>query len=315
MRILVMGAGAVGSVVGGFMAKVGHEVTLLGREGHMSAIHDKGLGISGIWGEHLVTDLGTITDPKSLSANCLDLIVITVKSFDTVKAVEAVKPLIGDGTLVCSYQNGLGNTEAIADIIGRERTVTARLIYGVKVTKPGCVEVDVIAKPTAIGVYDGHAPAEKAREIAEAMDEAGLPTVYSDSILTDIWEKVAYNSALNPLSALLDVAYGQLTENPHTRDLMRQVLEELYAVGAAMGVALKPATCDEYFDLFLNKLVPPTAAHYASMHADFQNRRRTEIDALNGAVASFGDKHGVPCPVNAALTQMVRAREFGYGIA
>jgi 2-dehydropantoate 2-reductase len=224
-----------------------------------------------------------------------------------------VAPLADERTLICSYQNGLGNAEAIAKAVGWHRTVGARVIFGVRLREPGSVTITVIAEPTALGVYVPDAPADRVREIADAMDRAGLPTLFADNITMLLWAKVAYNAALNPLSALLDVPYGTLLETGHTREIIREVVRELYAVAPAMRVALEPPKPQAYVNLLFEKLIPPTAAHYASMREDFLRKRRTEIDALNGAICRYGREHGIPCPTNAVLTRLVHAREHSFG--
>lgn len=314
MRLLIMGAGALGSAVGGFMADAGHQVTLVGRERHMGAIARNGLRITGIWGERLVRTLVPLTSAGDVIPGELDLILITVKSYDTATAVQAVAPLLTENTLVCSYQNGLGNAETIATIAGWERTVGARAIFGVRIVEPGWVEVTVIAQPTALGVYAADAPEARVRAIAEAMDTAGLPTEFSTEISTLLWSKVAYNSALNPLSALLDVPYGRLLDTEDTRIVMRDVVHEVYRAAGATGVRLAPEDPDVYVRVLFEQLIPPTAAHYASMREDFVSRRRTEIDALNGAICRLGMEHGIPCPTNALLTRLVHAREHTFGV-
>jgi len=327
MRMLVMGAGSMGSVLGGFMANAGHDVTLVGRDPHMRAIREQGLLITGIWGEHHVTNLTARTDVKGLQpgarkpcarVGAFDLILITVKSYDTSAAAAEIERLVTPDTLVCSYQNGLGNAEAVANVAGWERTIGARVIFGTVIPEPGRAEVTVIANPSAVGPYYGkrgaEALTERVRGIVAAMDDAGIPTVFTDRIATVLWGKVAYNCALNPLSALLDVPYGVLAETEYTRAIIGEVIAELYAVAAALAVPLEPDTAAAYEDLFFTRLVPPTAAHYASMREDFRQRRRTEIDALNGAICRYGRERGVPCPTNTVLTRLVLARERALGI-
>ena len=309
MRILVMGAGALGSVAGGFMAKHGHQVVLVGRTAHMNAISEKGLRVSGIWGNHQIQDLHSCTTIGQVSGKNFDLILIAVKSYDTAHAVECIAPRVGPDTLVCSYQNGLGNAETVAQAYGWERTVGARAIYGVTIQEPGHAKVTVIAQPTALGLFTDAGPAGKVQEIAKAMDAAGLPTVFTHQIATKIWAKVAYNCALNPLSALLDATYGELRDTPAAWEIMTHVIRELYTVANARGVPMDPPGAEAYIELFHDKLVPPTAAHYASMHADLKHRRRTEIDALNGAIAQFGKAANLPCPVNNNLVHLIKARE------
>ncbi|MCL4219102.1 MAG: 2-dehydropantoate 2-reductase, partial [Candidatus Hydrogenedentes bacterium] len=183
--------------------------------------------------------------------------------------------------------------------------------------EPGWVDVTVIAQPTAIGVYHNETDVKRVRAIALAMDQAGMPTVFTDDIARVLWAKVAYNCALNPLSAMLNAPYGAMVKSEGTMNIMREVIGELYAVAKAMNVALEPATAEAYFDHFVNVLIPPTAAHYASMHADLAHGRRTEIDALNGAIWKYGREHGVPCPANAFLTNLIHGREqlSGHGTA
>ena len=309
MRILVMGAGALGSVAGGLMARAGHDVSLVGRAVHVAAIRSEGLFIEGIWGNHHVAGLEAVTRVEDVAKAEFDLVLIAVKSYDTRAAARLVAPVLSSRTWVCSYQNGLGNAEVIAGEVGPERVLGARVIFGARMTEPGRVEVTVIAAPTAIGGYGASGAAEAAKEMALAMNEAGLPTVDTDRIQTVLWSKVAYNCALNPLSALLNVPYGALAENTHTRQIMDDVIEELYAVALAMGVPLEPETADGYRESFYGKMLPPTAAHYASMREDLLLGRRTEVDALNGAIARFGTERQVPCPANALLTALVHARE------
>ena len=303
----------MGSAVGGFMSGAGHEVTLVGRAPHMEAVRRDGLRVTGIWGRHHFQGINAHTEADDLPSGTFDMVFLTVKSYDTPKALDLAESVVDKDTVVCCYQNGLGNMEKTAERFGWSRTAGARTIYGVRVTEPGAIEITVIANPTALGVPRPEGPAGKMRVMAGAMQAAGLPTVFTDRIETVLWAKVAYNCALNPLSALLDANYGKLPEIPQARAMMDTIIDELYAVAAARSVTLEPSDPEAYRDLFYSKLVPPTAAHYASMHEDFRRRRRTEIDALNGAIARMGAESGIACPVNTFLTDLVHAREAAMG--
>jgi 2-dehydropantoate 2-reductase len=318
MRICILGAGAIGSVVGGFLQQSGHDVTLLGRARHLETIDRDGLRISGIWGEHTIHGLTTCTRLEEVAARGpFDYVLVTVKAYDTGTMVSEARELIAETPYVCAYQNGLGNAEQLSAVAGPERTLCARAIYGAVTDAPGRVRVTVIASPTAIGVYDPDARNTEndgaSRTLAEAMNVAGLPTVFSDRVRTVLWAKVAYNCMLNPLSALLDVPYGALAESADSRALMEAVLEEFYAVGHAEGVALESESAAAYREAFYGQMLPPTAKHYASMREDLRHQRRTEIDALNGAVAALGERHGIACPANRFLTRMIRAHEVLKG--
>ena len=130
MRILVVGAGAMGSTVGGFLARDGHSVTLLDCEALMGAVRAKGLRITGIWGEHRVESLRAVTDLAGMKAGDFDLVLVSVKSYDTTRAVESFEHLLDENTLVCSYQNGLGNAEKIAEVIQEKQKIIESAIDG-----------------------------------------------------------------------------------------------------------------------------------------------------------------------------------------
>lgn len=300
------------------MARAGHEVVLVGRDPHMSAIREKGLRITGIWGNfHIKENLHAVTaeEVDRLAGHPWDAIFITVKSFDTPAALDLAARVAALDSIIINAQNGLGNVEQSAQRFGRERVLGARVIYGSRVNEPGLVEITVIAAPTAIGAPWPESPVDRARLWADTMDTAGLPTVFTDHIQQLLWAKTAYNAALNPLSALLEVPYGRLPEIPDARTIMDAVIQEVYIAADIQGIALDPPEAAQYRTLFYEKLVPPTAAHYASMHADFQRRRPTEVEAINGAIARMVEAAGQPCPVNRMLTRIIHARELSLGIA
>lgn len=312
LSILVMGAGALGCVTGGFMAKDGHDITFVGRAKQIDAMNANGITITGIWGDHHTSTFTAVTEIADVPRNHYDLILLAVKSYDTEATLPQLEPYVSEDTLICSYQNGLGNAELIAAVYGWNRCLEARVIFGARITEPGIVDVTVMAHKTALGVYHDTPYLEKIHTIAEAMDASGVPTEYADDIAAVLWYKLAYNCSLNPLSALLDVPYANLLDTEDRKQTMREVLQELYAVGHALGIQLNPPTAADYIDLLFGTLIPNTGTHYASMREDLIHQKRTEIDSLNGAIVQHGQKHGVPCPTNARLTQAVKEREAEY---
>jgi len=317
MRVLVFGAGAIGSVAGGMLARAGHEVTLVGRAGHLAAIREKGLRISGIWGEHRVTNLACYRSvgeiPGGEAGGGFDLILVTVKSYDTPEAARTIMPLVREGTLVLSLQNGYGNVETLEEIIGEEEVLGGRVIFGVDVVEPGSVRVTVYAEEVLIGSRLRLVGLERLLAIAGAFTSAGIPTKPTQKISEHIWGKVLYNAALNPLGAILRRTYGELAANAFTREIMDYVIAEIFAVAAATGVELLWKEPEEYRKVFYEKLVPPTAGHYPSMMRDIEAGRRTEIDALNGAVVRLAHDAGVIAPVNLALANEIKFLEDPEG--
>lgn len=311
MRVLVAGAGALGSVFGGFLRRAGLEVALLGRASHLHAVAHHGLVIDGIWGTHRVDGFAVASDAAALRGP-FDAIVVPVKSYDTRAIGEAVAPLLAPTGVAISLQNGLGNVESLEAVVGAERALGARVIFGATLPAPGHARVTVFADPTAIGAL---APGQHrgrdaaARRWADIIDRAGVPAVYTDRLAALLWAKVFYNAALNPLGALLRVHYGALPDHLHSRQMMDEVIEEAFAVAAAEGVDLPWQTADAYRDEFYGRLVPATYDHRSSMLQDLERGRRTEVDAINGAVWRRGAARDIKTPVNETLTRLIHLVE------
>lgn len=314
MRILVVGAGAIGSVLGGFLAKAGHSVTLFGRPWHLDAIRRHGLAITGLWGEHKITKLTCATCPEEVKpTKDFDWIFICVKSHQTPAAAALLKPWIGPSTLVCAFQNGVGNEKILRSAVPVERLALARIIFGVELS-PGSARVTVCADETLIGVPSMGGPKEEVVKLAAAIDEAGIPARATATILSALWTKVLYNCALNGLSTLFEVPYGRLPEYPVARRLMQAVVEEVYAVAEAQGRVLEPADAKTYLEMLFGRLIPDTAAHRPSMLQDIRRGRPTEIDAMNGAIGRMGKELGKSVPANTLITRLVHLKEKFTGI-
>lgn len=311
MRVLIAGAGALGSVFGGFLRRAGLDVTLLGRAAHLDAIAQHGLTLDGIWGTHRVDGFALATDAAALRGP-FDAVFVPVKSYQTGAMAEAIAPLLAASGVAISLQNGLGNVETLETAVGAERALGARVIFGAMLPAPGCARVTVFADPTAIGAL---APARypardtAARRWAEIVDAAGIPAVATDRLAALLWAKVFYNAALNPLGALLRLHYGALPEHAESRALMDAIIDEAFAVARAEGVPLAWSNAAEYRGEFYGRLVPATADHRASMLQDLERGRRTEVDAINGAVWRRGAARGITTPVNETLTRLIHLVE------
>ena len=309
MNILVMGAGAIGSAAGGMLSRRGHRVHLVGRPAHIKAVRQDGLLISGLWGQHWVREIAAHTSAADVTGEDIDLALIATKTYDTLEAINDVATLVGSHTLVASLQNGLGNAEAIANRVGKERTLASRVMFGADITAPGKVEVTVQGGELMLGNPWGAVAVDRIESLAGIFSEAGVAALATEDIGGYLWGKLLYNCCLNPLSALLGVNYGRLGEMEPTRHSIAGVISEVFAVAGAQGVKLFWSQPVEYQEVLFNQLIPVTAAHYASMYADLQRGKRTEIDSLNGAVVRLGKEKGLVTPFNLLLTRLVQARE------
>jgi 2-dehydropantoate 2-reductase len=309
LNILIAGLGALGTVFATLLKKQGHVVYALTRERYLPALAKGETQVTGIWGPHEAVLDGVSSSIEPLRSISLDLIIVTVKSFDTAEAVQQVKPLVGPGTFVLVAQNGLGNYETVSSAAGRDHTLLGRVIFGAKLLSPGRAEVTVIADKVRIGQPDNAVDPGRVGEIAELLDAAGIPTAYAEDITAILWDKVLYNAALNPLGALLGCSYGQLAADDETRLLMNQIIDEIFHVAQAHGVALHWKSSLEYQEHFYTRLVPPTAAHFPSMYYDLKAGKRAEIDALNGAIVRMAREKHIPVPANETVVRLIKAKE------
>lgn len=308
MNILVVGLGALGTVFSCLLKKQGHQVAALDVPSLASDLSDRKVAIRGIWGEHEAV-LDVIAGQSDRLTGPFDLVILTVKSYDTSRAVASIKDLVSPGGYVILAQNGFGNYEAARELIPPERLVQARVIFGAETMGPGRSLVTVIADDVILGSPEGLIPEEDLERLADELNRAGIPTRVSPEVMKYMWGKILYNSALNSLGAILEVNYGVLADLPETRMVMDSVIREAFAVLSAMQEPVFWPDASAYLADFYERLVPPTAGHHPSMLQDIQRGRRTEIDALNGAICRLGQEYGVPTPVNQAITCLVKAKE------
>jgi 2-dehydropantoate 2-reductase len=308
---LIYGAGAMGSVIGAFLNKIGRSVTYAGRGEHFRVFSEKGLRITGIWGEHFVPAQEVHIHSKPVSKKQFSIILFCVKSKDTEAAALEAAPLLKVGGIMVSIQNGLNNWEAIARQVGEDRTVGGRVIFGAEIIDPGHAKVTVNADDVLLG--EPFLPVN--RRLLETLQVdlslSGILTriVSKDDIWAAIWGKVLYNCSLNPLGALLEVPYGKLGENAETRGIIKAIIEEIFLVMRAKGAKVPYQDADEYYHYLMERQLPPTVDHRASMLQDILLGRQTEIDALNGAISLYARDYGIPTPYNDLLTALIKFKE------
>lgn len=309
MTILVVGLGALGIAFATLLKKAGHTVYALTKEKYLSSFPEKKLRLTGIWGEHEAVLDGIHAGIEPFMNNRPDLILLTVKSFDTEATVTSLVPIVGEQTLVMAAQNGYGNYETVARVLGKEHALLARIIFGAKIIGIGKSEVTGIADAVRLGQPHGAVSQEVCSKIAEEITAAGIPAAYAPDVYEILWDKILYNCALNPLGALLECSYGSLADDAGVRQVMNALIHEIFAVAAAHGIALRWKSADDYIEHFYEQLVPPTRQHFPSTYHDLMAGKKLEIDALTGAIVRLGAEKGVPAPVNETVTNLLKAKE------
>jgi 2-dehydropantoate 2-reductase len=310
MRILIFGAGAVGQALGCILSANGHSVHLVARHRFIDTVRDSGITVTGIFGDfHTEPDrIGISETVNDVCDVFFDYIIVTTKSYDTIKAAEELKKLTKPFTPV-SMQNGCGNLEILEKSFGSEKTLGARVITGFEIINPGVIKITVSADKIHIGGVCGEEIPESASVLAEAINNSGIPCEATKYIRRDLFAKLLYNSALNPLGAILGVHYGSLGDNQETRKIMNNVIHEVFAVITAMGEKTHWDTPEDYIEYFYGHQIPATYNHRPSMLQDIENGKRTEIDSLTGYVTAQGKLLGVQVPVCETLSGIVRFME------
>ncbi|EMA40987.1 ketopantoate reductase family protein [Halococcus hamelinensis] len=285
MDVVVFGAGSLGSLVGGLCARE-HDVTLVGRDPHISAVRESGLRVTG------AVEFTVEPDARTTVPDRADLALVTVKSFDTPTAARALTDCAP--AVVCSLQNGLGNEERLAR--SHDTVLAGTCTYGARLDGPGRVACTGIGE-VVVGDPDG-GPSAAAERVGGALRAANIDVQVSPRMARRRWEKLAVNAGINPVTALAGVANGALADGP------------LHGVATAAARETARVARENDIDLderdavaTLESVVETTAENHSSMLQDVRADNRTEVDAINGAVVARTDE---PAPVNRTLARLVR---------
>jgi len=301
MRIGVIGAGAMGCLYGGLLARAGQEVVLYDRwRAHVEAIRKDGLELGGITGEIRVRPARATSDWAEIGK--LDAALIQVDANATAEAAAIVEPCLKPGGFALTLQNGVGNVEALVEALGRERVLGGLSYHSAAVERPGRV-IHTHAGATWLGELDG-GRSERVERFSAVLRKAGFEPTVVDDIVGFIWTKFVHNAAINALSAVTGLRVGELGADASADAFQTKVIEEALAVVAAKGIRLA-----EPDPMGAIKAFCKVKFNKPSMLQHVEAGKRTEIDALNGAVVREGRRLGVATPYNEAITLLVKALE------
>ncbi len=301
MKIAIIGAGAMGSLFGAMLSSVADVYLINHFKAHIQAIREKGLKIENSDGSCQTYSVFAATDPHEVDAE-IDLAVIFTKSYATRDAAISAKPLLGQKGLMITLQNGLGNPEIIADVVGKNRTLAGVTSHGATLVGPGHIR-HAGHGPTYIAGPSQHT--DFLKQIAETFTAGGIPVQLSENIESLIWGKLTVNVGINALAAILRVPNGILGITPACEKIMAQAISEAEAVIHALNISLPYSNPPEQ----VKKVCAATAANRASMLQDILKRGRTEVAFINGAIVKKGKSLGIPTPCNAFLCEIIEALE------
>ena len=307
IKVLVLGAGAVGLGLSSFLLQSGCSVTIVGKKEIVDLLRGKGLSRIGIFGE-LYSPPGTFcaySNLNDISPEEYDFILVCVKSFDSESVSRQLEKLVKiDSPNIVLFQNGWGNAEKFLNYFSKMNVFNARVITGFIRPEPNIVEVTVHAQPVHLGslfISD----LKGLSLLSEAIDGGGLPCEVTQEIAKDLWAKMLYNCSLNALGAILEVPYGSLGEKKSSRKIMDGIIEEVFIVMQAMGYQTHWQNTQEYFEEFYGKLLPSTYEHESSMLQDIRNGKKTEIESINGVIIEEGMKRNIVVPFNHLICNLI----------
>ncbi len=291
MRIIVLGAGAIGSLYGAKLSKL-NEVMLIARKKHANKIKKNGLKITGL--ENNIYSLKAATKIKNIKKNTL--ILLTSKVYDNEESINDIKHLIKNDTIILCLQNGLYSENVVEKVVGKKCLVLRGITnFGAIFLKPGIVEY----KNYSYSVIE---KSQVSNEIAAIFSKSGLNGFVSADIKADMWKKLIFNCVLNPLTAILRIENNGITEK--RLDPLKKIIAE-----ECLKVAEKDCIKFDFDFVSAINIEFRDSKNISSMQQDLLKGKKTEIDYLNGAVVELGKKYGIKCPVNERLVSMIKFLE------
>lgn len=313
MRVLVVGAGAMGSMFGGLLEQSGNHVTLLDpNKDHIDAVKAKGLRLLHPDGTVQFSQVEATT--SAIGIGPVDLVLVLTKSFSTRAAVSAIANSITDSTMVLTVQNGLGNDQVLSEVVGPEKVLGGTTTAGAKIIEPGMTQLSPITAEgksltefSFISTLNDPSPSPSALQhaelIAAVLTKAGLPARLATSVSVVVWTKLCLAATAAPLTALLQCTVEDLINTPATQRIMRDVFDEIVSVAHSEGVQLDADSVWHHLMSVFSAVGP----HLTSMAVDVSLGRQTEIDSMSIEISRRGTRHGIKTPLNDSIGRLIMA--------
>ena len=308
MNILIIGSGSVGIGIGCSLLSQNADISFLASEKTASKMKKNGIKRTGLFTNYSFSpsEFSVYETYSQIPKESFDYVIVASKTTankDISKRLNENRDILKDNFTIIICQNGFGNDETYLKYFKASQVYCARIITGFTRPERNISEVTVYTEPILLGSLQGE-DIRHLQPIADKITASGINCELTDELDKYLWAKMLYNCTLNPLGAILDVNYGKLTENEYSKDIMDNIIEEIFNVIDATPYTTLWDTADDYKNIFYSKLVPDTYNHYSSTHQDIKRKIKTEIDTLNGKVIELGEKYDVD--VNKAYKNMVK---------
>jgi 2-dehydropantoate 2-reductase len=304
MRIAIIGAGGVGGYFGARLQHAGADVGFVARGAHLEALRRDGLKVESPLGDIHLPRVNATDNAADLGQ--ADVVWLAVKLWDTESAIRSMKSVVGPGTGIISFQNGVEKDDVLRQAFGDKAVMGGVGYIAANIDRPGVIKHTGTMQRLIFGEYDG-SRSPRAEALLEACTRGGINAELSDDIRRAIWEKFVFLVGLSGSTTTMRATIGPIRSNPRTRAFLFDLMRETVAVGRALGVALPSDYADQRLT-FVDSL-PETMT--SSMHHDLNGRKRLEVSWLSGGVVQLGDRTGLPTPMNRAVWDVLALQEMG----
>ena len=306
MKIAVMGSGGVGGYFGARLAQGGCDVAFIARGAHLAAMREHGLKVESGLGDIHLPKVRVTDDPGTLEP--VDLVLFSVKLWDTETAARSIATLFGPHTGIVSFQNGVQKDDLLRRVCGDPAVMGGVAYIATRIGRPGVIEHTGTMQRLVFGEYDGRRSA-RAEALLEACKRGGIDAELSGDIRREIWEKFVFLVGLSATTATMRLPIGPIRANTQTRAFLFDIMQEVVAVGRAHSVALAADYAEQRL-AFCDGLPADMAS---SMYHDLERGRPLELAWLSGGVVELGEAAGVPTPANRAVRDILALHAQGRG--
>ena len=303
MRIVIMGAGAVGAYYGGALARNGADVVLVARGNHAEAMRREGLRIESHWGDYVVRPKVTLT-PED--AGVADLVIHCVKLYSNAETIPTMSPLVGDETVILTVQNGITGGDSLASEFGWEKVLEGATYIETSIAGPGHIVQTGSAARIEFGERDGSVT-QRVEKIRDVLSVPGIQIDVSSDIQASLWSKMVAIGALGTIVTAARASLPEVLAMDGGLDTIRTVMEEIVASGKANGVKFADGIVEEK----LADAIAEADEFQSSLQSDFNRGGKLELDDILGAAVRLGQASGIPMPVSTALVMMLQKFKHG----
>ena len=291
MKIAVMGAGAIGGYFGGRLAKAGFDVSFIARGAHLDVIRKNGLKVLSPLGDFTIHPATVTDDPAEVGP--VDVILFMVKNYDTLRAAEQIRPLVGPDTAIIPFQNGVEARAMLSNVLGARHVLGGVAFIPASIQEPGVIKHNAELAKLVFGEFDKQIT-PRALSFLDALEKAGVTGEIPADISMVLWSKLMFLTSMSAINCITRQPVGLVQSDGETIALYMDAMREVAAVAAAHGVSLGEEAIAN--NMALAKSFPPN--NKTSMFQDLEAGQRLEIDYLSGAVVRLGREKGIETPIH-----------------